>query len=192
MVKDLFLFIAIIWTSILNKNYIMSQKTSHRSSLFILSFFMIFFGISCNRNAENTKQVKPPDKIQTNDIQSIGLSDDDILKRGQDVYNRNCLTCHQENGSGVPMMYPPITESDFISGDNEKLIKLILKGMSGPIEIKTELYNSIMPPQNNLDDQQISALITYLRSTFSNSGKQVSTEEVTKVRESLLTPINTK
>lgn len=63
-----------------------------------------------------------------------------------------------------------------------KLIKLILEGTQGPVEVKGEMYNSIMPPQNQLTDQQIADLLTYLRSHFGNGAGPVTPDEVGAVR----------
>lgn len=101
---------------------------------------------------------------------------------GRNVYDAYCLTCHQADGSGVPMMYPPLIESDWATGDKVKLIKLILEGTQGPVEVKGEMYNSIMPPQNQLTDQQIADLLTYLRSHFGNGAGPVTPDEVGAVR----------
>jgi mono/diheme cytochrome c family protein len=163
----------------------MNPKNIKMNYSLVLLFILFLFAVSF----KNTKQtsgkskVPIPVDIQVNEKQSMSPSDDDIMKRGQLIYNKLCLACHQVNGSGVPMMFPPITQSDFIKGDNEKLIKLILQGMSGPIEIKGEHYNKIMPPQNNLNDHQISDLLTFLRRSFGNSGASISAGEVSRVRK---------
>lgn len=91
--------------------------------------------------------------------------------------------CHQSDGSGVPMMYPPVIESDYISVNTDSLIVLILEGLSGPVVVKGEEYNSIMPPMKDvLDNEEISDLINYLRNSFGNTGDYVKAGEVAKLR----------
>jgi len=70
-----------------------------------------------------------------------------------------CQACQQAEGSGLPEMYPPSIKTDWVTGDKERLVKIVLEGIKGPIEVKGEKYNSIMPPQNKLRDQEVSAIM---------------------------------
>jgi len=138
--------------------------------------------VSCNGPGGNQGKVKPAE--DASETMAATSLNDITLKRGEEIYNKVCLACHQADGSGVPMMFPPVTQSKFINGDNEQLIRVILDGMSGPVEIKGEEYNSIMPPQkDNLDDQEVSDLIYYLRNSFSNSAGDITAEEVARIRK---------
>lgn len=101
---------------------------------------------------------------------------------GKKVYDSVCLACHMADGSGVPGMHPPLTESDFVNGDAEKLIGIVLNGVKGKLEVKGEVYNSVMPPQASLSDQQIADVLTYIRSNFGNNSGPVTAEQVKKVR----------
>ncbi|MFW5774353.1 MAG: c-type cytochrome [Tangfeifania sp.] len=104
---------------------------------------------------------------------------------GKKVYDSVCLACHMENGSGVPGMHPPLDETDWVTGDKERLIKLTLEGMSGKIKVKGEEYNSIMPPHSHLTNKQIADVLTYIRGSFGNNASEVTVEEVQEVRNSL-------
>ncbi|MFW5823006.1 MAG: c-type cytochrome, partial [Tangfeifania sp.] len=88
---------------------------------------------------------------------------------GKKVYDSVCLACHMADGSGVPGMHPPLDETDWVTGDKERLIKLTLEGMSGKIEVKGEEYNSIMPPHSHLTNKQIADVLTYIRGSFGNN-----------------------
>ena len=101
---------------------------------------------------------------------------------GKKVYDSVCLVCHMADGSGVPGMHPPIIESDFVNGEADTLIGIVLHGIKGKLEVKGEVYNSIMPPQANLTDQQIADVLTFVRSNFGNSAGPITPEEVQKVR----------
>jgi mono/diheme cytochrome c family protein len=101
---------------------------------------------------------------------------------GKKVYDSVCLACHMADGSGVPGMHPPIIESEFVNGDPTKLIGIVLHGIKGKLEVKGEVYNSIMPPQANLSDQQIADVLTFIRSNFGNNAGAITPEEVQKVR----------
>ena len=92
------------------------------------------------------------------------------------------IACHMGDGSGVPGMHPPLIESDFVNGDPDKLITIILKGLSGKVEVNGEIYNSIMPPQANLTDNQIADVLTFIRGSFGNNSGEITLEQVQKVR----------
>ena len=63
---------------------------------------------------------------------------------GKIVYMQFCMACHMENGEGVPGLYPPLTQTDFILGEKKRLIDIVIHGMEGPTEVKGEKYNNIM------------------------------------------------
>ena len=158
------------------------QKTKKISLIFTCLILFIILSVSCINSGKNAGNGKNSEMSGEKMVKT--LPGDDILQRGENIYKELCLDCHQADGSGVPMMFPPLTESDFINGDHEKLIKLILDGMSGPVEIKGEQYNSIMPPQSdNMDDQQVSDLLNFLRNSFGNSADIITAEEVERVRK---------
>lgn len=150
------------------------------TSILIL-LLLAFAAYSCKNPAKPNSE--KPATQQSSDGQPDVISGNEKMKRGLEVYNNVCLICHQEDGSGVPMMFPPINESLSVSGDPEKLIRIVLEGMAGPIEVKGEEYDEIMPPQAELSDQEISDLLTWLRNSFNNSGDAIAPEEVAKLRK---------
>ncbi|MBN1387343.1 MAG: cytochrome c [Bacteroidales bacterium] len=143
--------------------------------------------ISCKNQpgSDNDQIIKNKEKvIIKQDAPGQVQADNEYMDRGKKIYDRVCLVCHQSDGSGVPMMYPPVIESEYISGNTDSLIVLILEGMSGPVLIKGEEYNSIMPPMKDvLDDREVADLINYLRNSFGNSGERVSPGQVAEMRE---------
>lgn len=103
---------------------------------------------------------------------------------GKKVYDSVCMACHMKDGKGIPKMHPPLIESDFVNGDKEKLIGIVLNGLSGKMVIKGVTYNGIMPPNKHLSDKQIADVLTYVRSSFGNTSSAITVEEVQKVRAS--------
>ena len=104
---------------------------------------------------------------------------------GKILYMQFCLSCHMENGEGVPGLYPPLSQTKYVLGDKEWLIKNILLGQQGPIVVKGEHYNNIMTKLDFLRDKQIAEVLTYVRSNFGNNASAVTEEEVRAVRNSL-------
>ena len=104
-----------------------------------------------------------------------------IKQSGQVIFEQNCLTCHQANGSGVPNLNPPLRGTEWVVGDKTRLINVLLKGLQGQ-EIDGEMYDNAMPAHDFLDDAQIADVLTYIRSNFGNKADAVKAEEVRAVR----------
>ena len=99
------------------------------------------------------------------------------------LYAKQCLTCHQANGGGVPGMFPPLAGNGKITGPSSDLIRIVLFGLQGPLTVNGKDYNQLMPAQAYLSDKQIAELLTYIRSSWGNKASSVSAEEVGKIRK---------
>jgi mono/diheme cytochrome c family protein len=104
-----------------------------------------------------------------------------IKQPGQVIFEQNCLSCHQANGSGVPNLNPPLRGTEWVVGDKTRLINVLLKGLQGQ-EIEGEMYDNAMPAHDFLDDTQIADVLTYIRSNFGNKADAVTAAEVKAVR----------
>lgn len=102
---------------------------------------------------------------------------------GVDIYNRTCVSCHQSDGQGMQNVYPPLAKSDYLA-DKEKTITQVIKGSSGEIMVNGKKYNNTMPPQQ-LNDEEIATVLTYVYGNFGNSGGTVTPEDVKTVRAKL-------
>lgn len=106
------------------------------------------------------------------------------IARGKAVFASSCAMCHQADGRGLPSVFPPLAKSNFLMADKERSIRIVLEGLSGPIEVNGQHFNSAMPPLANLSDQEVADVLTFVRNSFGNRGAPVSPGEVTKVRKS--------
>lgn len=102
---------------------------------------------------------------------------------GKGVYTQYCLPCHQEDGTGVPNLNPPLRKSDWVNGDRNRLIKVILEGLEEEIEVNGESYNRVMASHQFLTDKQVADVLTYIRSNFGNASDPVKEEEVKTLRK---------
>jgi len=107
------------------------------------------------------------------------------LERGKKVYETYCLTCHQDDGGGVPKLNPPLIKTSYVSGDKKKLIKWVLQGTTDKIAIDGKFYSNNMAPQDNLKDDEIADVLTYIRNSFGNKGSAVTPVEVKTVRATI-------
>jgi mono/diheme cytochrome c family protein len=104
------------------------------------------------------------------------------LKDGEAVYKKYCISCHQGDGGGVPHMAPPLIKTEYVLGDKEGMIKIVLNGLKG-VEINGETYNNPMPPLGSvLKDKEIADVLSYVRNSFGNKASIVSAADVNKVR----------
>ncbi len=137
---------------------------------------------ACGGNKQQNQANTQEESTASNDLKQTETI---VQHPGKEVYNSVCLACHMADGSGVPGMHPPLIETDWVNGDKERLIKLVLQGVSGKLEVEGDTYNSIMPPQAHLTNQQIADVLSYVRQNFGNDASPVTEEEVQQVRNSL-------
>ncbi len=100
---------------------------------------------------------------------------------GKKVYETNCAACHQINGEGIARAFPPLAKSDFLNADKARAIRVVVKGLNGKVKVNGEEYDGVMPAWT-LSDEDIANVLTYAYNTWSNSGKEVSPEEVKAVK----------
>lgn len=105
----------------------------------------------------------------------------DPMVAGARVYN-NCAACHQRDGEGVAGNYPPLAGSEWVSGSEVRLAALVLHGLEGSITVRGQSYNQVMPAWSQLSDEQIAAVLTYIRGSWGNSAGAVAPELVAAVR----------
>jgi glucose/arabinose dehydrogenase/mono/diheme cytochrome c family protein/lysophospholipase L1-like esterase len=111
----------------------------------------------------------------------------ELYVKGAEIYRRegHCITCHQENGQGLPAaQFPPLAESEWVSGDPDRLIKLTLHGLLGPIKVKGIAYQGLVPmtPFKGLSNDELAAVLTYVRNSFGNKGSSIQPEHIERIR----------
>ena len=134
---------------------------------YILTLSLITFFLSSAMIQKNTIT-----KPQSSDYQADS---------GKIVYETYCLACHQEDGSGVPNMNPPLMKTDWVLGDSTRLINVILKGLKDT-EINGDSYSNEMPAHDFLTDNQIADVLTYVRRSFGNQVSAIHSGDVKKQR----------
>jgi nitrite reductase (NO-forming) len=105
------------------------------------------------------------------------------MEKGKLVFMQNCSMCHQLDGKGLPGVFPPLAQSDFLMADKDRSVRIALRGLSGPITVNGATYDNLMP-QLPLTDEQVANVLTFIRNSWGNQGDAISLEEVKQVRES--------
>lgn len=109
------------------------------------------------------------------------------FEAGKAMYEATCLACHQVHGMGQIGLAPPLVGSEWVSGSQERLIRIVLHGLRGPIKVKGETFEMDMPALGVLDDEQIAAALTYVRREWGHTFEPVAPESVKKVRDATAT-----
>jgi mono/diheme cytochrome c family protein len=105
------------------------------------------------------------------------------LPDGKQVYSTTCVACHQATGEGTPGVFPPLAGSEWVNGDEAKVVRILLHGVTGPIEVAGETFNGMMPPWGGtMKDADIAAVLTYVRSAWGNKAAPVTAAKVASIR----------
>ena len=97
------------------------------------------------------------------------------IKRGKEVYDNNCMSCHQDTGEGLEGSFPPLAKSDYFQKDPKKIITVILKGLNEEIKVNGKTYSMMMPEQSYLSDEEIADVTNYVANSWGNKSKVVFT-----------------
>jgi len=116
----------------------------------------------------------------------VGMPFQNVLQasiaRGKQVYVQVCLACHMATAIGVEGMNPPLIKTKFVLGDKSTLVKIVLNGMKGDLDIDGDIYHGVMAPHSELTDQQIADVLTYVRNSFGNKASAVTPAQVKTIR----------
>lgn len=114
-----------------------------------------------------------------------------LYVKGKQIYMREgfCSTCHQPDGNGLSASgFPPLGGTAWVEGDEERLIKIVLKGLQGPMEVKDVNYSGQVPMtpfEGMLNDEEVASVLTYVRNSFGNKAPAVTPEKVKEVRQAV-------
>jgi len=118
-----------------------------------------------------------------------GLTKEIQVQQGKAVDMQTCFVCHEPEGQGIVGQIPPLAKADFVVSTNkDDLIRGVLVGRTGEITVNGKKYNSVMTPQNTLNDSEIASVLTYVRNSFGNSAEAVTVDEVRRIRSEAPTP----
>ncbi len=119
--------------------------------------------------------------------------DRELFAKGKVIYAKEgyCATCHQADGAGLSAsLFPPLTGTQWVLGNEDRLIKLVLKGLQGPIEIQGKKYPGQVPMtpfEGLLNDEEVASVLTYVRNSFGNKASVITPEKVKSVRAAVKT-----
>jgi cytochrome c oxidase subunit II len=101
---------------------------------------------------------------------------DKTFQEGQMLFENNCADCHRINGQGLPAKFPALDKNSFVTGDSSQVIDTVLSGRKGKL--------GQMPSwKDTFKDQEIAAILTYIRQAWSNKGTGITAEMIKKRRK---------
>ncbi len=97
---------------------------------------------------------------------------------GEKLYKTNCGNCHQDDGSGLRRLYPPLNNSDFLEKDKSEILCVIRYGKKGNLLVNGITFDQEMPVNDELTALDISAISTYVLSTFGKKSVLVTQDDI--------------
>ncbi len=102
-------------------------------------------GLSIGACSQEPADTPAASATAVHDAEVAVATADELMAKGQGVYNANCAACHQPNGQGLAGAFPPLAGSDYLQGNREDVIGAALFGLTGPITVNGVAYNGVMP-----------------------------------------------
>lgn len=106
-----------------------------------------------------------------------------FVNRGKVVFEATCALCHGVDGAGKPNQAPPLMESEWVNGPANRVIRIPLHGLSGPIQVKGQDWALAMPAMGAaLPAEDLAAALSYIRQAWGNKSPAITAEEVNAVK----------
>lgn len=99
---------------------------------------------------------------------------------GKKLYESNCQNCHNTDGAGLAMLYPPLTDTLYLKKNKKQLACFIKNGLQDSIVVAGKPFNGQMPANPQLTDIEIAEIITYITNSFGNKQQIYLATEVNK------------
>ncbi|WP_395742104.1 c-type cytochrome [Prosthecobacter sp.] len=139
------------------------------------------FSVSNPFSATNGGDPRPGGGGAGGDLDPFALA----MKKGGSGY-AVCGGCHQGNGAGLPGQFPPLAKSEFVLGGTERLIRIVQHGLTGPVTVNGQGFNTpggMQPFGAAMSSQDLANVLTYVRNSWGNEASMVTKEMVQKVRD---------
>ena len=137
-------------------------------------------------------EAKPLDISTIKPVAAAAGVDPAVMAAGKQGFML-CMACHGPNAEGT-VIAPPLAKSNWVNGPVENLIRIQLRGLQGPINVSGKAYTTPvpMPAQAQQTDEQIAAVLTYVRNSFGNSAPAVTPAQVKAQRGEVGKPVLTE
>ena len=127
-----------------------------------------------------------PGKVSDNPLDNLNKKQLAFVNAGKDIYTATCMACHQPDGNGMPGLAPALNGSTWVTESKERLALMVFHGVSGPIKVKGEDWNSVMPghgPMPQFQGEGLAQTLSYIRTAWGNKADIVSDKEIRPILE---------
>jgi mono/diheme cytochrome c family protein len=101
--------------------------------------------------------------------------------QGEQLYTKHCSNCHQKNGTGLGLLFPPLNVSDYMEKNRPEVLCLMRHGKQGQLTVNGKSFNKAMPPIPTLTDLEIAEIATYIYNTWSHHQGIIDVREATQI-----------
>ena len=175
---------AIVAASWLDKNsglQITQTAAQHEMDKWMMNAFEISESHLNGRSVEEAKQEATKSNLKGEELAAFN--------KGKEIYERDgsCMTCHQVDGKGLDASgFPPLAGTRWVLANEDRLIKIVLDGVYGPIKVLGKEYPGqvpMTPNRNMLNDIELAAVLTYVRNAFGNKASVITPSKVKEIRD---------
>jgi len=146
----------------------------HRLNFLLIP--ILFLLIACGGDTPDKKPVK---KVKKANKEKVAKASN---LNGKKLFMTHCSVCHMPNGLGVKGAFPPLSDTKWVNGPADVMIDIVLHGFNEEIEVNGDKYVTPMAALPHIKDDELAAILTYVRSSFGNDASAVTAEEVAVVR----------
>jgi len=151
----------------------------------VITLAMVLFGVGYIAMSESFGRSDLGDRRTLSDltgpVAATGQGAD-----GKQLFTANCVACHQASGKGVAGVFPPLDGSEWVNGDPRVLANILLHGVSGEINVMGQAYKGTMPAFGQLGDAELAAVLSHVRSAWSNKSAPLAAALIEKERKAKL------
>lgn len=115
-------------------------------------------------------------------VRALSVDEQELFDRGAVTFAQVCSTCHQTSGLGEPGKAPRLRQSPWVLGSEERLVRIVAQGLEGPLTLDGETWNMEMPALE-VSDEELAAVVTYIRREWGHGADPVTPETVARIRE---------
>ena len=120
-------------------------------------------------------------KSDSNISSASSVKQQQYYVHGEQLYIKHCSNCHQKNGTGLGLLYPPLAKSDYVDNNFESVICLMRYGIEGELVVNGKSFNKAMPGIPSLSDLEIAEIATYLYNTWEHQRDSIELKDVSRI-----------
>jgi cytochrome c551 len=110
------------------------------------------------------------------------------MVEGEQLYLKNCSNCHQRNGKGLALVYPPLAPSDFMDQNLEEVLCLVRSGRKGELTVNGQSFNQPMPAIPSLTELEIAEIATYIYNSWGHNKGLIDVKQASQSLQACPTP----